>query len=246
MTDKPAIAGPGLAGEDHEYYAEPATLTGRDTAGIVVALCALLLIGVGGYIWLTPGMSLARLFSRGAASQRPPSQHTDQLPPTEKEPSSSATSDHLAAGEATSAGKTEERALLSSAPTKELLAAANGDRSASCPRCGMFAGKSYTEVVAQWADGSITHHDSWVCVFGWAKDKGLTLKNAAVLEHGATPAAPKWLAASSAAFVYDTKSIKGSMSPFVAAFATKEAASSAQTSDGGQLTDWEGLKQKFK
>src|SRR5258707_5753 len=57
-------AGSHPTGETTEFYAEPATLSGRDTAGVVVALIALLLIGIGGYIWLTPGMSVAKMLGR--------------------------------------------------------------------------------------------------------------------------------------------------------------------------------------
>jgi hypothetical protein len=236
MSEKEA-PGPGPATDEHEFYAEPATLNGRDAAGVVAALVALLLIGVGGYVWLTPGMSLAKLLGRGSAVQRPP---------VEAAGTASSGDTAAVAPAQTPASGPATLAQPGSTAADALLAAANGEREAHCPRCGMFAGKSHAEVVAQWSDGSIAHHDSFDCVFGWAKDQGLTLQRALVLEHGSTPAAPRWLEAATATYVYDTKSIKGSMPPFTAAFAATEAAQSAAAAEGGQVVDWEGLQAKFK
>jgi hypothetical protein len=275
---------------DEEFYAEPATLGGREAAGVVVALLALLVIGVAGYIWLTPGMSVAKLV--GAAGSRPAAGGAGAL--ARAEPSAVRGPKHavaessggnndgsaVAAGAAPSAppppaveehgpaanppaagsaagrdrpqpaGATPAQPAADGAgpvPTGEaILAAANGERNATCAQCGMPAGKSYGEVVAQWNDGSIEHFDSWSCAFARAKAKGQRLQAALVLQHGSTPSAPQWLTAKDAWFVYNTKSIKGSMPPFVAAFDTKDAAEAAQAQDGGQAMDWEGLQAKFK
>jgi len=276
----------GPVGTDHEFYAEPVTLTGRDTAGVILALFALLLIGTGGYIWLTPGMSLAKMMNRSAAvasggagapvrgsavgtgpapsatSAATPTVAGSGLPLSNQEKSGVESPESGVKTEKSGVGspdlsltstpdsglRTPDKAPAGPVPPGEdaVLASANGERNASCAQCGMFAGKSYGEVVAQWSNGQIEHFDSWSCVFSRAKDKALRLSKALALAHGATPAAPSWLAASSAWFVYDTKSIKGSMAPFVAAFATKDAADAAQAQDGGQTVNWEGLQAKFK
>lgn len=55
-----------------ELYVEPARMTTRDTVGVVIALIALAIIGVGGYVWLRPDLDARTLLaSRMAARERP-------------------------------------------------------------------------------------------------------------------------------------------------------------------------------
>ena len=50
-----------------ELYVEPTQMAPRDTLGVVVALVALALIGVSGYIWLNPKLDVHSLLALRAA-----------------------------------------------------------------------------------------------------------------------------------------------------------------------------------
>lgn len=52
------------AGLDNLHYEEPPTMTLKDNLGVAIALVALAVIGFLGYIWLTPGKSIATMFSK--------------------------------------------------------------------------------------------------------------------------------------------------------------------------------------
>ncbi|HES58679.1 MAG TPA: hypothetical protein ENO21_04545 [Firmicutes bacterium] len=51
-----------------ELYEEPPKMTVKDTVGVIVALLALFVIGWLGYLWLTPGRSLADAWLFGAGT----------------------------------------------------------------------------------------------------------------------------------------------------------------------------------
>jgi nitrous oxide reductase accessory protein NosL len=128
------------------------------------------------------------------------------------------------------AGTPELEAALAAAP-------------AECPYCGMDAAKSKSHVVVQWDNGEISHHDCWDCVFKYEKQQGRMLDVARVLAHPGD--GPEWLAATEAAYLYDTASIAGSMPPYVAAFFTVEDARASQSELGGEVVDFGQLRAKL-
>lgn len=116
----------------------------------------------------------------------------------------------------------------------------------SCAQCGMFADKSSSHVQVSWAGGDKTHHDSWDCVFKYAKAQSLVLESAQVLDY-ATGIGGRMLDAGSAWYLYDTEaSVEGSMSPYIAAFKDQAAAQAAQPEMGGEPVDFTGLKAKWE
>jgi nitrous oxide reductase accessory protein NosL len=210
---------------ESEFYAEPAKLTRKDAAGVVIALLALAVIGLGGYVWLNPNLSVSGLLAR----------QDRQVVGAELAPPA------IARGKLVGASSTSTDIL--NAP-EELVGAANADRQAECPQCGMVAGASEAEVVAQFADGSVHHFDSWICVFGWSKASGQAIADAVAMADGSY-STPRWLKAADSVFLYDTKRIPGSMPPYVAAFATEAEATAGQTETGGQVVRWSELQQRF-
>ncbi|MCH7472236.1 nitrous oxide reductase accessory protein NosL [bacterium] len=116
-----------------------------------------------------------------------------------------------------------------------------------CEYCGMFADLSASYVMAQWTDGDLTHHDSWDCMFNHGRDEDLTLQSAMVSHYGMSIENPHWLAADETWYLHDTKeSVKGSMPPYVAAFASRGEAEAAQPEMGGEVLDFAGLRIKWE
>jgi nitrous oxide reductase accessory protein NosL len=216
--------------QDHpegEFYVEPAKLTRKAAMGVVLALLALTVIGVGGYIWLNPNLSVSELMARRPDQAASPGRG-------------------LVRGSASVKPIGRAEAPASAKVNSDLTAAANADRQAECPQCGMMAGASEAEVVAQFGEGSVSHFDSWVCVFGWSKAQGQPVQDAVVLAHGSTRDVPRWLTAADSSFLYDTKRIAGSMPPYVAAFGSATEADNAQADQGGRVVNWTELQQQFQ
>lgn len=60
---------PGAGDPEEEYYEEPPRMSALDAIGVFVALVLLAVIGVGGYVWLTPGLGFGDLLPhRGKAA----------------------------------------------------------------------------------------------------------------------------------------------------------------------------------
>jgi hypothetical protein len=57
--------------DEQELYIEPTPLRGKDAVGVIFALLALALIGVSGYVWLNPELSMHTLFARRPAAVTP-------------------------------------------------------------------------------------------------------------------------------------------------------------------------------
>ncbi|MCC7479381.1 nitrous oxide reductase accessory protein NosL [bacterium] len=210
-------------GEQHatepELYLEPAEMRASDSIGVVIALLALLVIGYSGYVWLNPDLSSANAFAwikGGAASD------TEQV--------TAVTHEH------TEAQTAEDGAAETPAAVERH----------SCEYCGMYTDISSTQVIASWTDGSESRHDCWDCTFGWGRQQGLSLEKASVLDYSTFPAAPEWLDAAQAWYLYDTSKLAGSMPPYIAAFADKAAAEKAMPELGGRLLDWEGLQARMQ
>jgi nitrous oxide reductase accessory protein NosL len=123
------------------------------------------------------------------------------------------------------------------------LEAALAAATAECPYCGMDAAKSMSHAVIQWDNGEISHHDSWDCVFRYEEQEGRMLDVARVLAHPGDK--PQWLGATEAVFLYDTRSIEGSMPPYAAAFFTEQDAAATQPELGGEIVDFGQLRAKW-
>ncbi|MCB1185641.1 nitrous oxide reductase accessory protein NosL [bacterium] len=111
----------------------------------------------------------------------------------------------------------------------------------SCQYCGMFADKSMTHVVVRWQDGSYTQHDSFDCVFNLMADEARSIDAIEFTAYDVDNPGSHWLDARNAWFLYDTDTVKGSMPPYVAGFASRADAENAQAGLGGQLLDFNGL-----
>ncbi|MCB1220133.1 MAG: nitrous oxide reductase accessory protein NosL [Planctomycetales bacterium] len=116
-----------------------------------------------------------------------------------------------------------------------------GFSDSSCQYCGMFADKSLTHVVVRWQDGSYTQHDSFDCVFNLMADEARSIDAIQFTAYEVDNPGSHWLDASTAWFLYDTDTVKGSMPPYVAGFASRSDAENAQAGLGGQLLDYNGL-----
>ena len=197
----------------HELYEEPPRTSRGSMLGVFAALVALVIIGLAGYIWLTPGLTFDNLLHRQGATRQTPVQ----------------------------ANVSDD--AQSSVAEHNIEAVSQQSSSMECPYCGMLADAGGTHVIALWSDDRQTHHDSWDCAFGYGKDEDLELVSAQVNLHGTAPEDPDWLDAASAWFLYDTdKQIKLSMPPYVAAFASRADAEAMRPEWGGKVVDFAGLQ----
>jgi hypothetical protein len=265
-----------------EHYEEPPRMAIRDTIGVVVALVLLAVIGVAGYVWLTPGLSFSDLFPAGGTSAHeveagsPPaaipapgatstgdaeavagegavdSEHGDHVSATAID--SRAGDDAPVAGSAQAGAEAggvapgEDAAVMTDDASQQAQAALGVDLTAEarCAYCGMFAHKSESRIVAQWVDGSVTQHDCWDCAFSYGTEEGLGFEGAQVAAYGGSLAEPRMLDAAEAWYLYDTRQIKGSMPPYVAAFDSRAAAEAAQPGLGGGVVDFAGLQRMWE
>ena len=258
--------------EEPELYVEPPKLTGRDALGVILALVALVVIGIGGYIWLNPQLSAASLFkhqqpaasAKNAASTTAPAAGTTNAAPggagsmpgmdmsgqtTDQNSQSSATTSSAPAAETSTQeqAKAPAESTAAAVPASESAAAETKPEHFICDFCGMFADSSRSYVIAQWTDGMTSHHDSWDCVSKYGKANKMTLASAKVLDFTSQKGAPVMLDAAGAWYLYKTKkSVSGSMPPNVAAYASRAAAEKAQPAMGGETLDFAGLKAKWE
>lgn len=272
---------PELDEGDGELYEEPPRMTAMDTIGVVIALVALLVIGWGGYLWLTPGKSLANFFS--FAPHKTATEATTATQPTEMASADGETNTHDPAKQSTdddmagmdmngdemgndamdpasnqeaitnAADSTEESEPGAAASEQPEEASAETaavqpppfDTKTKCAECGMFVARSLSHAVAYWSDGTVTQHDGWDCLFNYGKENGLTLDHALVRHYGEDNPKPLWLAADQATYLYDTSPVKGSMPPFIAAFADEAEAKLAKDAMGGAMMSFSELKKKW-
>jgi hypothetical protein len=220
-------AGGEEAAQD-EFYVEPPRLGTRDAIGVVIALVALAVIGVLGYVWLNPRLGFSNLLHR--------------------QPSLSSTG---AATTTTSASQTSASSASDGAATSSSQGAAAPQAATSAPRefdcdyCGMPATSSQSYVIATWQGERTSHHDSWDCVFRFGSQGKLSLASAQVREYGVEPAS--MLDAAQAFYLYDTKEkVKGSMPPYVAAYASRSGAKAARTEMGGEVLAFTALEKKWE
>jgi nitrous oxide reductase accessory protein NosL len=116
----------------------------------------------------------------------------------------------------------------------------------SCPVCGMFADRSLTHVVVRWSDGSYSQHDCFDCAFGMLAEGGKLIDRIEVSLYDYDNPGSRWKDARLASFLYGTSRIKGSMPPFVAAFADSGEASAALPELGGEQLNFEELAARWQ
>ncbi|MBN2080629.1 nitrous oxide reductase accessory protein NosL [bacterium] len=121
-----------------------------------------------------------------------------------------------------------------------------------CDQCGMFIANSPTHVTASITSGDKEYahqFESLGCYLNYLAenyDKEAEVTELAILDFNSFGTdVPAVLAASDASYLYGTKRLKGSMAPFIAAFADEEAAKAAQGELGGELVDYAGMLQQL-
>ena len=234
---------------DDGFYEEPPRLGRKDILAVAAALVLLVLIGVTGYYWMTPGKSVADLLAYTQPAEAETAE-ADSPVPLEIQEHWASTLDDQAAPPVAAAGVTNAQPVAEDGGIAmyiedEPLAGLH-DHDMRCPYCGMFSEKSASHVIAAWSDGSRTHHDSWDCAFYYGQGEGLELVDAEVSAFGSPVDNPQWLDAAGATFLYDTKPVTGSMPPYVAAFATRAAAEAAQHELSGEIADFVGLQARWE
>lgn len=118
-----------------------------------------------------------------------------------------------------------------------------------CDECGMFFENSATRLTASLLDGEDTVNakfESLGCLhnFVHANHPEAELTKLSILDYGAYSSGEvEYLDGFKAYYLFDTERLKGSMAPFIAAFASKKAAESAQEALGGDLVDFAGMRE---
>lgn len=128
---------------------------------------------------------------------------------------------------------------------------AQDDEPVRCDTCGMFWERSSTRAQMELnVDGKkgLYHFESLGCVFnkmaelkeGGAKE--IKVANAMILDYSTFGTDnERMLDPHEAWFLVGTSRLKGSMGPFIAAFASKDAASAMQEELGGELMDHDAM-----
>lgn len=117
-----------------------------------------------------------------------------------------------------------------------------------CEYCGMFYEQSPTRVSAtiDFQDETYSHiFDCFGCLHDFVHENyGEVQPSALSVLDFATFGTDdeQMLDAFEASYLFGTSRIKGSMPPYVAAFASEQSAKAAQAKLGGELTDYTGLK----
>jgi rubrerythrin len=113
-----------------------------------------------------------------------------------------------------------------------------------CENCGMFTDISSTNVHAMLKiDGKEAEHN-FVCLecvyeFMHEKAKGAKLTGLKVLDYTTFGTkTPQFIDGMTAWYLVGTKPLKGSMEPYIAAFATKDAATKAKKTLSGELKNY--------
>lgn len=126
-----------------------------------------------------------------------------------------------------------------------LMAQAKEQERPRCENCGMFTDVSSTNVHATLKlDGKQGEHNFVCldCVYEFMHDKykgKAELVGLKVLDYGTFGTkTPKFIDGKTAWYLVGTSDLPGSMEPMIAAFATKDAATKAQKTLGGKLTNW--------
>ena len=121
-----------------------------------------------------------------------------------------------------------------------------------CENCGMFTDVSSTNVHAMLkVNGKEAEHNFVClgCVNEFMRDKldgKAELTGLKIIDYPTFGTkSPQWIDGMKAWYLFGTKPLKGSMEPYVAAFATKEAATKAKQKLGGDLLSFEDIWAKI-
>lgn len=142
--------------------------------------------------------------------------------------------------------------LLGIAALSGVLAADKQAERPRCAECGMFADSSSTRIQAELtAQGKTTAREfcSAGCLHGVLESgAGKTaLKSIKVLDYSSFGSkTPQMIDGLTAFYLYDTKPLRGSMLPAIAAFAGKQAALKAKPELGGELLEgWDAVREQL-
>jgi hypothetical protein len=126
-----------------------------------------------------------------------------------------------------------------------LVAQAKSPERPRCENCGMFTDASATTVHAMLKlDGKEGEHNFVClgCVYEFMHDKykgKAELAGLKMLDYNTFGTkSPKFIDGKTAWYLVGTSELPGSMEPYIAAFATKEAATKAKADLGGKLMNW--------
>jgi nitrous oxide reductase accessory protein NosL len=131
------------------------------------------------------------------------------------------------------------------------FAAAGKDETPRCDNCGMFMAKSATQVHATFTIDGKKHEHKFVCLdciyeFSAKTYDGALPTSVQVLDYTTFGTdKPVLLDANKAWFLYGTGKLAGSMQPYIAAFATKEAAQAQQAALGGELIQFAAVQDQL-
>jgi NosL len=117
----------------------------------------------------------------------------------------------------------------------------------TCENCGMFWNKSESKISASIKQGAKSADHKYEC-FNCLKEglaglgKGATLGAVKIVDYPTVGTkSEKLIDARKAWFLYGTSRLKGSMAPYIAGFGTKDAATKAKATLGGEVLDWDGM-----
>ncbi len=127
-----------------------------------------------------------------------------------------------------------------------LVAQAKDAKQPRCENCGMFTDISPTNVKATLNIAGKEAVHNFVCLgcvheymTEKVQGKKVSLVSIKVLDYNTFEGkTPTFIDGKTASYLVGTKPLKGSMAPYIAAFASKAAATAAQKKLGGELKNW--------
>jgi nitrous oxide reductase accessory protein NosL len=132
-----------------------------------------------------------------------------------------------------------------------LAVAADKAEAPRCDNCGMFMEKSATQVHATFEVEGVKHEHKFVClscVYEYAASHydGAVPTKLTVLDYN-TFGTDKlaWLDTGKAWYLSGTSKLAGSMQPYIAAFASKDAALAQQQKLGGELLEFKAVQERL-
>jgi nitrous oxide reductase accessory protein NosL len=133
-----------------------------------------------------------------------------------------------------------------------LLALSAAKERPRCDNCGMYTDVSATRVEAVLKYKGKDHDHNFVCLhcikeYNEKKYEGKAeLKSFKILDYTTFETkTPKMIDGMAAYYLYGTKSLKGSMMPWIAAFADKAAATKAKSNLGGEVMNFKDMWAKL-
>lgn len=122
----------------------------------------------------------------------------------------------------------------------QLIVGAGSDANTKCVSCGMNSGVSPSEVVFE-----DKHFDGLSCWTSYVDENKSDFTGATMLDYSSFEGAKAYLPLRSAYFV-EVKSLRMTMPPFIAAFATEDAAKAFAEKEGSEVMPIEALVNRMK